>query len=123
MRISDWSSDVCSSDLFLNLPRFERLSHAAEDVLSEIRAGKRIADPATVSAVLGIMDRNAELAEAVAIGAALPQENDDYLIAALTGRLVAAEVAGPDENESLTAAVAVARASGDRKSTRLNSSH
>src|SRR3546814_19244279 len=32
---------------FLNLPRFERLSNAAEDVLSEIRAGKRIADPAT----------------------------------------------------------------------------
>ncbi|APL94633.1 chemotaxis protein CheA [Sphingobium indicum] len=103
---------------FLNLPRFERLSHAAEDVLSEIRAGKRIADPATVSAVLGIMDRIAELAEAVAIGAALPQENDDYLIAALTGRLVAAEVAGPDENESLTAAVAVARASGGQAAPR-----
>src|SRR3546814_3700841 len=64
------------------------------------------------------MDRIAELAEAVAIGAALPQENDDYLIAALTGRLVAAEVAGPDENESLTAAVAVARASGGQAAPR-----
>ncbi|HWV11836.1 MAG TPA: Hpt domain-containing protein, partial [Sphingobium sp.] len=71
---------------FLNLPRFERLSHAAEDVLSEIRAGNRTADPATVSAVLGIMDRIAELAEAVAIGAALPDENDDYLIGALAAR-------------------------------------
>jgi len=71
---------------FLNLPRFERLSHAAEDVLSEIRAGNRTADPATVSAVLGIMDRIAELAEAVAIGAALPDENDDYLIGALAQR-------------------------------------
>ncbi|CAD7337543.1 hypothetical protein SPHS6_01553 [Sphingobium sp. S6] len=71
---------------FLNLPRFERLSHAAEDVLSEIRAGNRTADPATVSAVLGIMDRIAELAEAVAIGAALPDENDDYLIGALAER-------------------------------------
>jgi two-component system, chemotaxis family, sensor kinase CheA len=71
---------------FLNLPRFERLSHAAEDVLSEIRAGNRSADPATVSAVLGIMDRIAELAEAVAIGAALPDENDDYLIGALAQR-------------------------------------
>lgn len=69
---------------FLNLPRFERLSHAAEDVLSEIRAGNRTADPATVSAVLGIMDRIGELAEAVAIGAALPNENDDFLIGALT---------------------------------------
>jgi two-component system chemotaxis sensor kinase CheA len=85
---------------FLNLPRFERLSHAAEDVLSEIRAGKRIADPATVSAVLGIMDRIAELAEAVAIGAALPQENDDYLIAALTGRLAETEPTVTDEEMS-----------------------
>lgn len=71
---------------FLNLPRFERLSHAAEDVLSEIRSGNRSADPATVSAVLGIMDRIAELAEAVAVGAALPDENDDLLIGALSAR-------------------------------------
>jgi two-component system chemotaxis sensor kinase CheA len=69
---------------FLNLPRFERLSHAAEDVLSEIRAGNRQADPATVNAVLGLMDRIGELTEAVAMGAALPNENDDYLIAALS---------------------------------------
>jgi len=71
---------------FLNLPRFERLSHAAEDVLSDIRAGKRTADPATVSAVLGVMDRIGELAEAVAAGAALPNENDDFLIAALQAK-------------------------------------
>ncbi|MCI4588545.1 chemotaxis protein CheA [Sphingobium sp. BYY-5] len=69
---------------FLNLPRFERLSHAAEDVLSDIRAGNRQADPATVNAVLGLMDRIGELTEAVATGAALPNENDDYLIAALS---------------------------------------
>ena len=86
---------------FLNLPRFERLSHAAEDVLSEIRAGKRTADPATVSAVLGIMDRIAELAEAVAVGAALPNENDDYLIGALSAKEEGDEVSetadkGPD---------------------------
>lgn len=68
---------------FLNLPRFEKLSHAAEDVLSDIRAGKRIADPATVSAVLGLMDRIGELTEAVAMGLPLPNESDDYLIAAL----------------------------------------
>ena len=80
---------------FLNLPRFERLSHAAEDVLSEIRAGKRTADPATVSAVLGIMDRIGELAEAVAIGSALPNENDEYLIGAL---------AAPEEEAAETAA-------------------
>ncbi|MEJ7933152.1 chemotaxis protein CheA [Sphingobium sp. AN558] len=69
---------------FLNLPRFERLSHAAEDVLSDIRAGKRSPDPATVNAVLGVMDRIGELAEAVAAGDALPNENDEFLIAALS---------------------------------------
>ncbi len=69
---------------FLNLPRFERLSHAAEDVLSDLRSGQRNPDPATVSAVLGVMDRIGELAEAVAIGAALPDENDDLLIGALS---------------------------------------
>ena len=68
---------------FLNLPRFERLSHAAEDVLAEIRAGNRMPDPMTVSAVLSVMDRIGELAEAVALGTALPNENDDFLINAL----------------------------------------
>ena len=40
---------------FLNLPRFERLAHAAEDVLADIRRGERSADPATVTAVLAVM--------------------------------------------------------------------
>lgn len=68
---------------FLNLPRFERLSHAAEDVLSDVRSGTRTPDPATVSAVLAIMDRIGELTEAVASGASLPSENDELLIGAL----------------------------------------
>ena len=100
---------------FLNLPRFERLSHAAEDVLSEIRAGKRGADPATVSAVLGIMDRIGELTEAVAIGAALPSENDDFLIGALSAQ--------PDRTaqptmEVAAAPVAVARQGGAQSGPR-----
>jgi two-component system chemotaxis sensor kinase CheA len=101
---------------FLNLPRFERLSHAAEDVLSEIRAGNRAPDPATVSAVLGIMDRIAELAEAVAIGAALPQENDDYLIAALTVKEEA--FAAASEQVEIAAPVAVARSAGGQSAPR-----
>ncbi|HEX7877705.1 MAG TPA: chemotaxis protein CheW [Sphingobium sp.] len=93
---------------FLHLPRFQRLSHAAEDVLSEIRAGKRAADPATVSAVLGIMDRIAELTEAVAIGAALPSENDEYLIGALTAQEETPE--SPESSDaSSEAPVAIAR--------------
>lgn len=68
---------------FLNLPRFERLSHAAEDVLSQIRAGERTPDPQTVSAVLAIMDRIGELSEAVMSGTSLPNENDELLIETL----------------------------------------
>lgn len=93
---------------FLNLPRFEKLSHAAEDVLSEIRAGNRKPDPATVSAVLAIMDRIGELAEAVARGAALPNENDEYLIGALTqveAPAAPAEEAEPEEPAAPVAAV------------------
>ncbi|HUD94238.1 chemotaxis protein CheA [Sphingobium sp.] len=93
---------------FLNLPRFERLSHAAEDVLSEIRAGNRQPDPATVTAVLGLMDRIGELTEAVAMGAALPNENDDYLIAALSAPsdAIMQQEAGSREAGVATAAVA-----------------
>jgi two-component system chemotaxis sensor kinase CheA len=68
---------------FLNLPRFERLSHAAEDVLAELREGKRTADSATVSSVLAVMDRIGELSEAVSSGAALQFEDDELLIGAL----------------------------------------
>ncbi|WP_022681454.1 chemotaxis protein CheA [Sphingobium bisphenolivorans] len=100
---------------FLNLPRFERLSHAAEDVLSEIRAGTRTADHATVSAVLAIMDRIAELAEAVAIGAALPQENDEYLIGAL---IADAGAPAAEKAEEAAASVAVARPSGTQAAPR-----
>ena len=96
---------------FLNLPRFERLSHAAEDVLSDIRSGNRTADAATVSAVLGIMDRIAELAEAVAIGAALPSEDDDMLIAALTAEPAQGMSVREDAFASVEAPVAVTRQS------------
>ncbi|BBD98742.1 chemotaxis protein CheA [Sphingobium amiense] len=100
---------------FLNLPRFERLSHAAEDVLSEIRAGNREADPATVSAVLGVMDRIGELAEAVAAGAALPNENDDFLIGALMAKAEAVDDGIPD---TAAAPVAIARLGGAQSGPR-----
>jgi two-component system chemotaxis sensor kinase CheA len=42
---------------FFDLPRLERLSHAAEGALAEVRAGTRPADAALVSAVLAVIDR------------------------------------------------------------------
>jgi len=68
---------------FLNLPRLERLSHAAEDVLAGVRDGKRIADGRLVDAVLAIIDRIGDIVEAMDAGQGLPSEDDDDLIGAL----------------------------------------
>lgn len=68
---------------FLNLPRLERLSHAAEDVLADCRAERRHPDAALVNAVLAVIDRIAELTEALESGADVFDTNDDDLIAAL----------------------------------------
>ena len=67
---------------FLNLPLLERLSHAAEDVLADCRAGRREPDARLVTAVLAIIDRIAQLTDAIESGCALPDDND-ALIAAL----------------------------------------
>ena len=74
---------VKGSSGFLNLPRFEKLSHAAEDVLSEIRGGEGVPDAATISAVLAIMDRIAELCAAIVSGDTLDRKDDEVIIAAL----------------------------------------
>lgn len=68
---------------FLDLPRLEKLSHAAEDVLADCRADRRRPDAALVSAVLGVIDRIAELTDAIESGAFIPDADDAVLIAAL----------------------------------------
>ncbi|GAA0729528.1 chemotaxis protein CheA [Sphingomonas japonica] len=68
---------------FLDLPRLQRLSHAAEDVLSQVRSGERTADAPLVSAVLAIIDRIGEIVEAIDAGAALDDSGEDALIAGL----------------------------------------
>lgn len=78
---------------FLDLPRFARLSHAAEDALATVRSGSRVADAALVSAVLGIIDRIGELVEALDSGEAEPDGDDAVLIAALDGMAARAALA------------------------------
>ncbi len=78
---------------FLNLPRLQRLSHAAEDALAEVRSGTRVADAALVSAVLAVIDRIGELTDAMESGQALPDKEEPLLIAALAPQ--AAPVAAP----------------------------
>ena len=85
---------------FFDLPRLELLSHAAEGVLAEVRAGARIADTPLVNAVLAVIDRIGELVQALETGESLASEDDEQLIAALAGNAAAAAipeaVAGPE---------------------------
>ena len=73
---------------FLDLPRLTRLSHAAEDVLSDVRNGTRLADTTLVNAVLAIVDRIGEIVEAIDGGVSLDNGGEDLLIAALNGQPV-----------------------------------
>src|SRR6476469_4363330 len=64
-------------------PRLEARSHAAEDALADVRANRRRADPALVSAVLAIIDRISEMVGAIEAGEEMPPGDDSALIHAL----------------------------------------
>ena len=68
---------------FFDLPRIRALSHAAEDALSAVRSGARRPDAGLVGAVLAVIDRLAELVEALETGETLASEDDSALIDAL----------------------------------------
>ncbi|NJC06170.1 two-component system chemotaxis sensor kinase CheA [Sphingomonas kaistensis] len=68
---------------FFDFPRLEALSHAAEDALADVRAGRRQPDPMLVSAVLAVIDRIGEMVEIIAAGSPIPEGHDDDLIEAL----------------------------------------
>lgn len=68
---------------FFDFPRLEALSHAAEDALAEVRAGRRSASPRLVTAVLGIVDRIGVMVDAIEAGDEIPGRGDEVLIAAL----------------------------------------
>jgi two-component system chemotaxis sensor kinase CheA len=68
---------------FFEFPRLEALSHAAEDALADVRAGRRHADAALVSAVLAIIDRIGEMVASIEAGEEMPAGDDSALIHAL----------------------------------------
>ncbi|HEY7006676.1 MAG TPA: chemotaxis protein CheA [Sphingomicrobium sp.] len=68
---------------FFDFPRLEALSHAAEDALADVRAGRRHADGQLVSAVLAIIDRIGEMISAIEAGEEMPGGDDSSLIQAL----------------------------------------
>ena len=73
---------------FFDFPRLAALSHAAEDTLADLRAGRREPSPALVSAVLAIIDRIAAMVDAI-------EANEDTSDAAADEALIAALTA-PD---------------------------
>src|SRR5947199_5589984 len=68
---------------FFEFPRLESLSHAAEDALADVRAGRRHPDGPLVSAVLAIIDRIGEMVAAIDAGEDMPAGDDSALIDAL----------------------------------------
>ena len=68
---------------FFEFPRLEALSHAAEDALADVRAGRRHPDGQLVSAVLAVIDRIAEMVSAIEAGEEMPAGDDSSLIDAL----------------------------------------
>src|SRR6478752_7568122 len=72
---------------FFDFPQLESLSHAAEDALSDVRAGRRQPDSRLVDAVLAVIDRIGVMIAEIERGEPLSDATDDVLIAALAGTL------------------------------------
>src|SRR3546814_6114699 len=108
MRISDWSSDVCSSDL---LDQVE-----AERSLHEERQAR-----------LALSRRAAPMAPLHRHALAAGQQHEAAAAVALTARVAAAVALGQDEPADTTLREVADEArrtiAVDRKSTRLNPSH
>jgi len=68
---------------FFEFPRLEALSHAAEDALADVRAGRRTPDGPLVSAVLAVIDRIGEMVAAIEAGEEFAGGDDHVLIQAL----------------------------------------
>ena len=85
---------------FFEFPRLEALSHAAEDALADVRAGRRIPDGQLVSAVLAVIDRIGEMVAAIEANEEFAVGDDAILIQALEpgaeGPTTAAAVAVAD---------------------------
>src|SRR3546814_9006670 len=134
MRISDWSSDVCSSDLLL----FEHPDAGADGRLRQIQIGRRVDETAGLHD-LQESPRHVDVHAALSCdpglqGISLNQKNDCYPAIVFLGLLQTETpflpsgpfpVPAPPEDAALWRRddLPAAQAVQDRKSTRLNSSH
>ena len=67
---------------FFDFPRLERLSHAAEDALADVRKGRREPDAALVTTILKTIDRITDIVNTIDNGSEVSGDDSD-LIAAL----------------------------------------
>jgi two-component system chemotaxis sensor kinase CheA len=94
---------------FLGLPRLERLAHAAENVLGQVRDGALVATPVIVTAVLGALDGVKRIVADLAAHGGEPAGDDAALISALEAAAAGtAEAAVPPPLEPLADAAASA---------------
>ena len=74
---------VKGSSGFFDLPRIEKLGHAAEGALADVRAGKRTPDGVLINAVLATIDRIVAMVDALDAGEDFPEGGDDEFVMAL----------------------------------------
>ncbi|WP_417592852.1 chemotaxis protein CheA [Parasphingorhabdus sp.] len=89
---------VKGSSGFFDLPRIEKLGHAAEGALAQVRAGQRTPDDRLINAVLAAIDRIVAMVDAIDAGEEFPADGDEEFIQALE----------PDGEKSIDADVLVA---------------
>ncbi|MFC3100081.1 chemotaxis protein CheA [Altererythrobacter lauratis] len=92
---------------FFDFPQLEALSHAAEDVLADVRAGRRHPDTALVDLVLAVIDQIADMIEALDQNEGIAADAGKDLIARLKG-----DAADPHEDGSDPAASAAISPAG-----------
>src|SRR3546814_8087397 len=111
MRISDWSSDVCSSDLRRQtvIARFEIDYRREVAYPADLRVGVRVLAIGNSSFQIGVGIFSGETCVATARNAIVRWDRERHAAVAL------------DDGERV--ALSAYLVDGDRKSTRLNSSH
>src|SRR3546814_9152557 len=113
MRISDWSSDVCSSDLFSAMARGEDAVQTLGNALSSL--AQQLLQLALNQLFLQLLTSAASGAAGGAAGGGGGGGGSGAMLIAHEGGIVGRAVKDLDMMKRLR--------SGDRKSTRLNSSH
>lgn len=102
---------VKGSSGFLDLPRFERLAHVAEDLLDNVRQGRTTVSSELVNAVLALIDRITDLTHCLDQRSELPDESGDEAIVAVARALMNADPAADPEQPTIS--VAASRPSGN----------